>query len=171
MSSIFSKYEELIQKYHYLFPQEEDSQEPITLFGFECKDGWYNILAGLFQTITQDYRHHTRSLNYYTSKNDSERIKEYTELRDQALEKLPMFMQIKEKFGTLRIYYANGNKEIDRLTDFAEYMSEVTCEMCGNVGQTYTLGWHRTLCRDHAVSIYGENQVKFYEENSKDTQN
>jgi hypothetical protein len=39
-------------------------------------------------------------------------------------------------------------------------MSEVTCEICGNVGKTYRTRWHKTLCKEHAIERYGENVVK-----------
>ena len=36
----------MTEKYPLLFTKQE--QEPFTLFGFECGDGWYNILAAAF---------------------------------------------------------------------------------------------------------------------------
>jgi hypothetical protein len=36
-------------------------------------------------------------------------------------------------------------------------MSGRTCEECGKPGQTYYMGWHRTLCEKHADENYGED--------------
>ena len=42
------------------------------------------------------------------------------------------------------------------ITDRAEGESAWTCEECGDIGETYTDGWHRTLCRYHRAHY--ENQ-------------
>lgn len=54
--------------------------------------------------------------------------------------------QIKEKFGTLRFYYAGGDDYIRGLVDFAERMSEHICENCGDKGTLDTSGWHTVRC-------------------------
>lgn len=58
--------------------------------------------------------------------------------------------QIKEKYGTLRFYYYGGDDYVDGVVAMAEYMSGVTCEVCGAPGKTLSEGWVRTLCRTHA---------------------
>jgi hypothetical protein len=85
------------------------------------------------------------------------------EALEKAKEELPKVAQIKEKFGTLRFYIDNGNKVAFAIVGYAEDMSETTCEKCGNVGKTYTIGWHKTLCEQHAIERYGEEEVKNYE--------
>ena len=61
--------------------------------------------------------------------------------------------QIKEKFGTLRIYYTDYSKSqeyISGVFDFAEAMSVHICEECGKQGKTRgDLSWMKTLCADH----------------------
>lgn len=62
-------------------------------------------------------------------------------------------LQVKEKFGGLRFYIANGNKEIrDRITK-AENESYKICEQCGEPGELYVTGWWRTLCEKHAKEM------------------
>lgn len=71
----------------------------------------------------------------------------------KGLKPIPQFkaIQIKEKFGILRIYYDGGNEVIEGLVAFAERMSSVTCEICGDaaVGADSHAGWHMTLCKKH----------------------
>lgn len=60
---------------------------------------------------------------------------------------------VKEKFGSLRFYYDDHSKAseyISGMVDFAEKMSEVTCERCGRPG-TFRgeLPWFKTLCDNH----------------------
>jgi len=58
------------------------------------------------------------------------------------------FDQIKEKFGTLRVYSSGGNREIYDVIDKAEAESAKTCEECGTTEGNITTkgGWIRTLC-------------------------
>jgi hypothetical protein len=58
--------------------------------------------------------------------------------------------QVKEKYGTLRFYYAGGDDMIDGMVSMAEAMSERTCETCGAPGKLRTGGWLKTLCDHHA---------------------
>lgn len=71
-------------------------------------------------------------------------------------------IEVKEKFGGLRFYYDNHSKSdkfISGMVDFAEIMSEVTCERCGRPGSFRgELPWFKTLCDDHFVErIAGYN--------------
>ena len=63
---------------------------------------------------------------------------------------------VKEKFGGLRFYYDNysmSDEFISGMVDFAEIMSEVTCEECGRPGIIRTdLSWMKTLCNEHHMN-------------------
>lgn len=59
--------------------------------------------------------------------------------------------QIKEKFGGLRFYIGEANDRCHGLTEFAESLSDHTCEACGQPGaRTSVTGWLKTLCVVHA---------------------
>jgi hypothetical protein len=81
------------------------------------------------------------------------------------------FTQIKEKFGTLRVYYdivkdfededvahldaADIEAEFQQLkgvvrlaTSIADRKSEITCERCGSVGKLRQEGWIKCLCEN-----------------------
>ena len=85
------------------------------------------------------------------------------------------FAQVKEKFGTLRIYtdvrnkpfteeikdlgipkkivdeyYTRYRNELDGMFTLAEYFSEHTCETTGKPGKLYTRGWYCVLCDELA---------------------
>lgn len=69
-----------------------------------------------------------------------------------------VIVQIKEKFGTLRLYTsvaAEGLPEavlerIDEAVALAEARSAVTCERCGDPGALWRDdGWYRTACARH----------------------
>lgn len=58
------------------------------------------------------------------------------------------FTQIKEKFGTLRVYLESYSTEAEDIIAWAERMSEVTCEECGNPGRLNKRGWLSARCAD-----------------------
>ena len=57
--------------------------------------------------------------------------------------------QVKEKFGTLRVYLGNTTDEMDELVRQAEYASATICEECGEPGTLYGKGWLMTRCGEH----------------------
>ena len=57
-----------------------------------------------------------------------------------------VFTQIKEKYGTLRVYYNGGDEYCGGIIAMAESMSAVSCEDCGVPGKMRDGGWIRTLC-------------------------
>jgi hypothetical protein len=100
-------------------------QETCMCWGFECGDGWYNILNQLMGNI----QHHI-------------------DWKNRTSEVVPQVTldQVKEKFGTLRFYYTGGDDVIDGMVRMAEAMSGITCEECGNPGERHGGGWVRTIC-------------------------
>jgi hypothetical protein len=69
--------------------------------------------------------------------------------------------QIKEKFGKLRIYVANGSEPIYSAIAEAETESGKACEDCGAPGRSDSWagkensGWIRTLCEQHGKERRG----------------
>lgn len=59
-------------------------------------------------------------------------------------------LQVKEKFGTLRLYTNVVNDESDAIIRRAEERSARECEECGAAGIPRDGGWVQTLCDAHA---------------------
>jgi hypothetical protein len=120
---------QLCEKYPKIFA---DRHKPMTetcmCWGFECGDGWYNILDQLCNNIQ----------HYIDWKNRKEEI-------------VPQVVaeQVKEKFGTLRFYYRGGDDYIEGMVRMADSMSSILCEKCGATGKQRYGGWIRTLCDEH----------------------
>jgi hypothetical protein len=119
----------LCEKYPKIFA---DRNRPMTetcmCWGFECGDGWFNIIDQLCSNI----QHHI-------------------DWKNRTEEKVAQVVaeQVKEKFGTLRFYVRGGDDYTNGLISMAESMSSVTCEECGNPGKTGGTGWVSTLCEEH----------------------
>lgn len=60
-------------------------------------------------------------------------------------------LQIKEKFGGLRIYLCASTEKMDNIIEEASKKSYNTCEICGNAGKLRKekSSWIRTLCEEH----------------------
>lgn len=94
-----------------------------------------------------------------------ERIGNLWETNGLALEDLAV-LEVKEKFGTLRMYVSyfdavddidNGGDIADSLNmivDWAESRSSVICEVCGEYGQRRATGYIRCLCEDCYQRMY-----------------
>ena len=100
-------------------------QETCMCWGFECGDGWFNILDKLMGNI----QHHI----------------DWKNRKEEVVAQVTLD-QVKEKFGTLRFYYSGGDDAIDGMVRMAEAMSGVTCEECSAPAQTHGPGWIRTIC-------------------------
>ena len=103
-------------------------------YGFECGDGWFDIINQLCQNI----QHH---INWKNEQFD--KYGKGSEVQQVVVE------QVKEKFGTLRFYYQGGDDYIGGLVAMAESISGVTCEECGDKGESSSEGWIKVLCEDH----------------------
>jgi len=91
----------------------------------ECGTGWDVLLDRLFKLMDASWR----------------KMKEPEEERFSV-------MQVKEKFGTLRVYIAGQHQqEIGGMINMAETMSGAICEMCGASGSMTKNGsWFMTRC-------------------------
>lgn len=64
---------------------------------------------------------------------------------------LPIFSQIKEKFGMLRAYSDGAITPLaDALVTAAEFISGTICEDCGRPGRRRQRTWVATLCDEHS---------------------
>ena len=169
---------QLIEKYPTLFrDRHRPPTESLMCFGLECDNGWFKILDHLFGYLTNLME--TELQVPYTPeyqakhKDDSDYYKNHWGAKIKPPQVI--LTQVKEKYGTLRVYHHTDmdeipedvwgklnlneyyarlkrfNDKIDFAIDYAEYQSEITCEVTGKDGKLYTKGWHRVLCDEEAI--------------------
>ena len=153
-------------------------QETCMCWGFDCGDGWFNILNQLMGNIQHHIDWKDKQREYARKYNEmatqakagnfdlfEETMKDsidpaYKEKRlaeivagdfRQVPDAIPQVTldQVKEKFGTLRFYYTGGDEYISGMVTMAEAMSGVTCEECGDPGERRGGGWIYTACDLH----------------------
>jgi hypothetical protein len=163
--------------------------ETAMCWGFDCGDGWYNILNQLMANIQHhcdwkeeqriraiehnemvekmkagDFTDFDEMSKTYTS--EYKEIQRTRFLLEGNTRKVPDAVpqvtldQVKEKFGTLRFYYTGGDDYIRGLVSMAEAMSGVTCEQCGAPGELVGSGWLYTACDAHTKEEHqGSNDL------------
>lgn len=163
----------LIKKYPDLFRDVNKSpMESCMCWGTEFGDGWFDIMDNLCGYLTDLRKSRYFSLRLKEEINGSE----YYNLYCPEI----VFLQTKEKYGTLCIYWnfkeAENSEELrsrlvkpellDEYTEkyynivqgainFCEYLSSRTCEVTGRPGKLYTKGWCVTLCKEEAIKRFG----------------
>lgn len=121
----------LLDKFEFFYP-ETGIQESLMSFGFECADGWFDLIWKLCENIEKEL--------------EKEEPKEKTKHLLKGRGHFEV-VQVKEKFGTLRFYSHGSTDKIHELIQEAENKSEVTCEGCGNPGERRNMNnWIKTLC-------------------------
>lgn len=95
----------------------------INPIGFECGDGWFNIIQPMVAYICRHNKKYKSSQIHMT--------------------------QVKEKYGTLRFYTNHETGPLSRMIKEAEAKSAVTCEQCGEPGKIRGRGWYYTACDEH----------------------
>lgn len=100
-------------------------------WGCSCGDGWYDII--------------------YTACEKLQALK-LSDLR---------FLQIKEKFASLRLYLNSYNADVDEVIGEATKKSMKTCEQCGSIEDVKQRGeyYSRVLCKK-CDFIYNKIGVK-----------
>jgi hypothetical protein len=118
----------LIIKYRPLFKNKDDDMiSLIGCFGFECGNGWYKLIDDTLNKINQ----------------------KVIELNIKYFE----IVQIKQKFGSLRIYTNFHIEEIEDIIEDAEDLSKIICEGCGKSGKLRNDGYLMILC-DKCYKIF-----------------
>ena len=59
-------------------------------------------------------------------------------------------LQVKEKFGKLRLHVNDASDAIRECIEVAKQESLRTCEVCGQAGKRREDGWIKTLCNEYA---------------------
>lgn len=137
-------------------------------WGFEVGDGWFRLIKDLSHLLCYNWTTSLRSYNDLTGRlgqlrfagspeNQHNKIVTQEDV-DQAFQKMvdeyhkvPVVVQVKEKFGTLRFYTHGATEQQYTYIDFAEHISGSICERCGSPGKVRGGSWLTTLCAKHAI--------------------
>lgn len=114
--------EQLYEKYPRILASLGNPSSPASC-STDCGDGWYRLVERLLDCV-QD-------------------------LADEQGAMQHVAVQVKEKFGSLRVHWVASDERVDAMTVFAQALSCFICEQCGNPATRDTNGWIRTRCDKH----------------------
>lgn len=136
----------LNRRFKKFFKHRKDLRQSLMAFGYECGDGWYQIIKNLFIDIETEFKNPNIQKEF---KNDFEVV------------------QVKEKFGELRFYTNFGNDSIFDLIGQAETLSHKVCGNCGVETEDIYKIWGcankktiKTRLGDITFTIYGKGKQK-----------
>lgn len=124
--------EKLFKDFPLLYDKEESVRISLMCFGFECGDGWYQLIRELSEKLMP-----------LIEKARNEQDEDACRMRA---------VQVKEKYGTMRFYMSSETGEMAKLIDEYTDASASICEQCGEPGRIRSSGyWMSTRCDEHAT--------------------
>lgn len=110
-----------------IYRGHHERRYPLNKEGMACGNGWFNLI--------------------YKLSRDIETIAKQLSADGSDENKLPKVIQVKQKFGGLRLYMVNQTRVISALIEEAQKASFEICETCGQPGKAFSDdGWFRTVC-------------------------
>lgn len=137
--------EMLVRRYPNLYRDRyAGMQQTCMCWGFDCGDGWFHVI------------------DEASKKLEAEILKLPKEDRQYCCAS-----QVKEKYGTLRLYMTGSTSRMERIISKASRKSAKTCETCGSRGTLrINGGWYFTACKEHSegcLSAYSRwYRIKWY---------
>jgi hypothetical protein len=120
--------QKLVKRFPSWFSVNGGVRHTLMPFGFQCGDGWFNILWRLCVEL--------EPLVAELEKETGERFE---------------VVQVKQRLGTLHSYVSHHTDSIDQSIVEAQKESSRTCEICGQPGKRREVdSWVKTVCDKHA---------------------
>lgn len=116
--------EYLFNTFPEFFKNRDDMHKSLMWFGFECGDGWFNLIKELCENIKKWFETH-ESRHYYDDNYEKYEVK-------KGIQPSFSVQQVKEKFGGLRFYIGSAPQAIHDIIHIAEQNSYYICEHCGD---------------------------------------
>lgn len=158
----------LCEKYPKVFQDRySDARTTAMCFGFQCQDGWFSLIDTLCGMFYEDYDR-ARAIYDYAKKSfesssqaefsdayvsscyTNEKVEYWRKEMELAESRIPVAVQVKEKFGALDFHVKchEGMDTVLKYIHFAYRMSLQTCETCGTTKDAKPRSgkWIRTLC-------------------------
>ena len=122
---------ELIEKYPYLMPRNSFTGKPVEDYDYSFIEGEYDLPEGWLELFLQC----------------CEDIYEPLAM-DGDLETF-RFAQVKEKYGSMRLYTNGATREVHDILDKYEVLSQQVYSVCGIPATVMTYGWICPYCAEH----------------------
>lgn len=165
----------LVKRYPQFVKGRSDSQAKSPMhYGFQCGDGWFNLLNMLCESIENHIYNLKRNNEFNQGQLDLAKAGKLEQMHDWmrdiyqkgelVIKKVPdiSIEEVKEKFGQLRFSVKGADDSIRGMIQMASAMSATICEECGKPGKLSSTnsGWIRVLCKEHSAKSDAELAIK-----------
>ena len=149
----------LFTEYADFFSNRNDHLRSSMAFGFDCGDGWANLVETPLwyakDRVSEWHRLRVLREGLIQDRSyDPEGKHAWLEHSARTQDKPPFrhleVVQVKEKFGGLRFYYqGTATLGFIAVVEAVEWLSSMTCESCGRAAQQEKAGaWISTRCEE-----------------------
>lgn len=121
----------LIEDYPFLLPRNRFTDKIIEGYDYEVIEGEAGLPAGWFELFMQMCEDIKAPL-----------------VKADYLDKF-RFSQLKEKYGSMRVYTFGAPQEVNDVISKYEFLSQQVCCMCGKPAKYMTSGWICPFCEEH----------------------
>ena len=121
----------LIAKYPYLMPRNAFSGKPVANFDYSFIVGEHSLPNGWLQLFLQCCE------DLYKPLKKAEYLDNFR------------FLDVKEKYGSMRFATCRVNDEIFEILEKYEFLSQQVCCVCGEPATVITNGWICPYCAEH----------------------
>lgn len=121
----------LVRQFPYLMPKNALTGETPDTYDYSYVVGEYDLPEGWFELFLQMCEDIRKPLE------EDNRLNEFR------------FLQVKEKYGSLRVYTTGASIEVHDIIDKYEFLSQQVCSVCGNPATVMTYGYICPYCSDH----------------------
>jgi hypothetical protein len=132
---------QLIEKYPYLIPRTMYNGEVHPDYDYNHIVGEWDLPKGWFELFLQC----------------CEDI--YKPLEDAGCLDSFRFLQVKEKFGQMRLYHCDASEEACDIISKYEFLSEQVCCVCGKHAVATTRGWICPYCDEHIKTYTDRGEI------------
>jgi hypothetical protein len=153
---------QLVEKYPVIFQEYGgDMRKTCMYWGFECGDGWNNLIHSLCQTINSLIKDKNIKVIAHQVKEKFGGLRFYygVESKQTLMGRIDYRIRnfmFKHKWGVAywkiidfrKKFYKTISEKISDSVDRAEGQSYKICEICGKPGMTTRGGWIKTLCEE-----------------------
>jgi hypothetical protein len=165
----------LVKRYPQLFRERHAHPSTTQMnWGFQCGDGWFNIINALCESIENHIKQIKLSNEFNKKQLDlaaENKMDQMFEWMRIAYEKGQLKIKevpdvvvdgVKEKMGQLRFSVKGADDEVRGMISMASTICSTVCEECGKPGKLSNTnsGWIRVLCKEHDPKEFREIELK-----------
>ncbi|MHA1874051.1 MAG: hypothetical protein ACTSVB_08050 [Candidatus Heimdallarchaeaceae archaeon] len=130
----------LFKKYPKLFRQKDLPMDQTAMcWGIQCGDGWYDLIDKVCEYLQSMIKWNDwPQIEFNTVKEKYGTLRIYWDIKIKTEKEFKKHKELKKKYKTFDIYVKSSHglfEFVDGVISFAEHLSGYMCELCGQKGK------------------------------------